>query len=184
MKRNSSNPTRRKALKGIAGLGALTTIPPAVAEDGHPTVANTIPYRDLTREARAAFAAALNQGALNLGRPGSSPRQLLTNDYVKKGNTTHDLRLHGRFVSKYGGDIQRATAAKAEPQSTVEYTALGEQARRAFKSNLGKGTGCLMTRRYPEALVDNQFIEYKGTLYSTNPDHRDAVMNTLEVGKI
>ena len=182
MSKQSPNPTRRKILEAAAAVGILGGVPGAAGAAPEQTPENTVDYRDLTAKAKRAFSRANSEGANFLGRPQTTPKQLFSYEYVKRRGQLYRLDLHGQFEAHYGGSIERVNGAQTDAD-VVSFNELSGRARNVFERGRQGGSLCFRPD-YPMDLVDNQYVKYRGKTYSTNPVHRDAILNTLSVKKL
>lgn len=193
--KDNNNHDRRRILQGI-GIGSISLIGgfagSASASRGQeysksgdphtePDDEHTVKYADLTGRARKAFTTARTSGSIELGRPKNSPRQLLENHYVTENGQLFELLITGGWEARYAVDVQPAEQSSPDSSKVVKYEHLGEEAKKEFqKSRSAESTPCMRTN-YPQELVYNQYVEYDGTTFATNPIHQDAAMNVLMV---
>ena len=192
---DNNNRDRRQILQGI-GIGSISLIGgfagSASASPGQeysksgdphtePDDEHTVTYADLTGSARKAFNTARTSGSIELGRPKNSPRQLLENHYVTQNGQLFELLITGGLEDRYAVDVQPAEESSPDSSEVTQYEDLGQEAKTEFrKSRSAESTPCMRTD-YPMELVYNQYVEYDGTTFATNPIHQDAVMNVLMV---
>jgi len=176
--------------------GAATPEPtetPAITPDA--TAANTVDYDDLSPEARAAFEAALDDGARfapDSPYLGNETYDVAAADvfdehaYVERDDTYYAVSLeHGGYVASY--HVRADAATVGGDARVVALDNLSADVRDEVRSAIENGSHSVPPgkwRSLPPALEDHEFVRYENETYRLSAIHGDIPTYELTVRRV